>query len=117
MSMDSNAGVSSKNDLRPLLLAAIVLALAGAVFLAAGIVDRALARTQEHAVALTYTESAEAFDTAERYLQYASWVPSVRRRLQDVQARRAAMHYWRRDYNQIVPPDADPLAGIPPENI
>jgi hypothetical protein len=101
----------------PNLLAAVVLALAGALFLAAGIVDRAIVRTQEHAVAMTYTEAAEAFDTAERYLQYASWIPSVRRRLNDVQARRAAMHYWRRDYNQIVPPDADPLAGLPPDNI
>jgi hypothetical protein len=99
------------------ILAAILLAVAGAIFLAAGIVDRAIVRTQEHAVALTYAESAEAFDTAEKYLQYASWLPSVRRRLDDVRARRASMHYWRREYDRIVPPDADPLAGIPPENV
>ena len=118
MSMNSNAReLSSTNDLRPHLFAAIVLALAGALCLAAGIVDRAIVRTQENGFALTDAGSAEAFDTAERYLQYASWIPSVRRRVNDVQARRAAMHYWRREYDRIVPPDADPLAGIPPENV
>jgi hypothetical protein len=97
--------------------AAILLAVAGAIFLAAGIADRALVRTQEHAVALTYTESEEAFDTAEQYLRYASWIPSVRGRLDDLQARRASMRYWRRQYDRIAPPDTDPLAGIPPENV
>ena len=99
------------------IIAAILMALAGAIFLAAGIVDRAIVRTQEEAFTVTSTESAEAFDTAEKYLRYASWIPSVRRRLDDVRARRASMHYWRREYDRIVPQDADPLAGIPPENV
>jgi hypothetical protein len=98
-------------------LAAILLVVAGAIVLAAGVVDRAIVRTQEHAVALRYAESEEAFDTAETYLQYARWIPSVRRRLDDVRARRASMHYWRGDYDRIAPPDADPLATIPPENV
>jgi hypothetical protein len=118
MNMNSNAKeLSSKNDPRPHLLAAILLAAAAAIFLAAGIVDRAIVRTQEQAFTLTFTDSAEAFDTAERYLRYASWIPSVGRLLDDVRARRAAMHYWRREYDRIVPQDADPLAGIPPENV
>jgi hypothetical protein len=97
--------------------AAIVLALAGAVCLAAGIVDRAIVRTQEQTFATADTASAEAFDTAESYLEYGSWIPPVRRRLNDVQARRAAMHYWRGEYDRVVPQDADPLAGIPADNV
>lgn len=99
------------------LLGAVVLAVLGGVCLAAGIVDREIARTQENAFALRYAESAESFDTAERYLEYGSWIPSVGRRLNDVRARRASMFYWQREYDRIVPQDADPLAGIPPENV
>lgn len=99
------------------LLGAVVLAVLGGACLAAGIVDRAIARTQENAFALRYAESAESFDTAERYLQYGSWIPSLGRRLNDVRARRASMFYWQREYDRIVPQDADPLAGIPPENV
>jgi hypothetical protein len=97
--------------------AAIGLAFAGAMCLAAGIVDREIVRTQENAFALRHAGSAEAFDTAERYLQYGSWIPSVGRRLNDVRARRASMHYWQREYDRIVPQDSDPLAGIPSANV
>jgi len=123
MGMSSSAKeLSSKNDPRPLfttgyLLGAAVLTVLGGVCLAAGIVDRAIVRTQENAFALTYAGSAEAFDTAERYLQYGSWIPSVGRRVNDVRARRASMHYWRREYDRIVPQASDPLAGIPSENV
>lgn len=99
------------------LLGAVLLAVLGGVCLAAGIVDREIARTQENVFALRYGESAEALDTAERYLRYGSWIPSVARRLNDVRTRRASMHYWQRDYDRIVPPDPDPLAGVPPESV
>lgn len=99
------------------IIVAIVLALAGAICLAAAVVDREIAWTQENFFALKYAESAEAFDTAERYLTYGRWIPSVARRVNDVQTRRASMYYWRREYERIVPQEADPLAGIPPENV
>jgi len=107
------------NDLRPHLpvAAALVLAVAGALCLAAGTVERAIVRTQENAFAMKYGDSPEALDTAERYLQRASWIPGMERRLNDVRARRASMHYWLREYDRIVPADSDPLAGIPTENV
>jgi hypothetical protein len=99
------------------IIGALVLALAGAICLAAGIVDREIVRTQENDFAMKYADSADAFDTAERYLQYASWIPAVERRLNDVRARRASMYYWQRQYDRIVPQDSDPLAGIPADNL
>jgi hypothetical protein len=122
MDMNSNAKeLSSKNDPRPHFLFHIVgagvLALAGAISLAAGIVDREIVRTQENDFAMRYADSPEAFDRAEKYLQYASWIPAVERRLNDVRARRASMYYWQRQYDRIVPQDGDPLAGIPAENV
>jgi hypothetical protein len=98
------------------IVGAVLLAVAGSICLAASRVDRALARTQECVVTGAYAEAEEAFDTAARYLGYASWIPAVGRRLNDVQARRASMHYWRRDYDRLVPSDVDPIAGIPAEN-
>ena len=95
----------------------LVLAIAGVICLAAGVVDRAIVRTQENDFAMKYADSADAFDTAERYLQYASWIPAVQRRLNDVRARRASMYYWQRQYDRLVPQDSDPLAGIPTENV
>jgi len=118
MDMNSNAKeLSSKNALRPHFLGALVLAIAGVICLAAGVVDRAIVRTQENDFAMKYADSADAFDTAERYLQYASWIPAVQRRLNDVRARRASMYYWQRQYDRLVPQDSDPLAGIPTENV
>jgi hypothetical protein len=118
MGMISDAKeLSSKNDPRPLFLGALVLAVLAGVCLAAGIVDREIVRTQENSFALEYSESAESFDTAESYLRYGSWIPSVGRQLNDVRARRASMFYWQREYDRIVPQDADPLAGISPENV
>jgi hypothetical protein len=118
MDMNSNAKeLSSKNDLRPHFLGALVLAIAGFICLAAGVVDRAIVRTQENDFAMRYADSADAFDTAERYLQYASWIPAVQRRLNDVRARRASIYYWQRQYDRLVPQDSDPLAGIPTENV
>jgi hypothetical protein len=99
------------------IIAAFVLALAGALCLIAGIVDREIARTQENFFALKYDESLQALDTAESYLMYGRWIPWVARRLNDVRTRRASMHYWQRAYERIVPQDADPLTGIPPENV
>ena len=118
MTMNSTTReLSSKNDLRPHLFVALMLACAGAVCLAAGIVDRAIVRAQEQGLTLSSTDSAEALDTAESYLRYARWIPAVRRRLDDVQVRRASLHYWRQEYDRIVPPNADPLAGIPEDNV
>ena len=118
MTLNSTAP-SSKNDARPhfLIGAAVVLAVTGAVLLAAGRVDRAIARTQADAyTGASSAESVEAFDTAENYLRYGSWIPAVRRRLNDVRAWRAAMYYWRGEYDRLVPANAEPLAGIPEEN-
>jgi hypothetical protein len=87
---------------------ATALAVLGGVCLAAGVVDREIARTQENVFALKYGDSAEALDTAERYLTYGRWIPWVARRLNDVETRRASMHYWQREYDRIVPQDVVP---------
>lgn len=89
------------------LLGAVALAALGSISLAAGVVDREIGRTQESFYARKYGDSAEALDIAERYLTYGRWIPWVARRLNDVQTRRASMHYWQREYDRIVPPDGD----------
>ena len=98
------------------LLGAVALVVLGSICLAAGVVDREIARTQENFFALKYGDSVEALDTAERYLTYGRWMPWVARRLNDVQTRRASMHYWQREYDRIVPQDVDPR-GVATGNV
>lgn len=96
---------------------AVVLALLGAGCLGAGVLDREIARTQRDFVALAYDEPDETFDRIERYLGYASWLPWVGSGpLDDLRARRAAMRYWKRQYDVLAPDQSDVAATDSPEN-
>ena len=100
------------------LLGAIVLALVGGVCLAAGMLDRDMARAQQNLAALKYEGSQATFDTAERYFEYGSRLPWIGNGpLNDVRARKAALHYWQQQYGAIVPQQADPLADVPLDNL
>ena len=60
----------------------------------------------------------ETLGRAERFYGYVERVPFVGSTpLNEVLARRAAVHYWQRDYGAIVPAQADPIGALPPENV
>ncbi len=100
------------------LLGALVLALAGGVCLAAGLLDREMAHAQEHVVSGEYDEPQTILETAERYFEYASRLPWIGNGpLNDVRARKAALHYWQRQYGAIVPEIADPVGNVASDNI
>lgn len=100
------------------LLGAVVLAVLGGVCLAAGMLDRQVVRAQQHFAALNYDEAEQASEDIERYFEYASWIPWIGRRpLNDVHARKAAMQYWRRQYDLVVPRAADPIGAVSSDNI
>jgi hypothetical protein len=100
------------------LVAAAVAALLGAGCLAAGLLDRDLARAQEVVAAKDYEEPEAAYDTAERYFQYASHLPGVGNGpVNDVRARKAALKYWRREYRELVPQQADPVGSVANDNV
>lgn len=100
------------------LLGAMGMALVGAACLAASVLDREMAHAQEHIVAGDYDEPRAILDTAERYFALASRLPWIGNGpVNDVRARKAALHYWQRQYAAIVPEIADPVGNLAPDNI
>ena len=103
------------------LFGALMLALLGTLSLGAGRLDRDRAHGQQSLVALNYQEPDKALETAERYFEYGSRLPwmgePLHESLHDVQARRAALRYWQHQYGTIVPQQADPVSGVPADNI
>ena len=100
------------------LLGALVLALAGGLCLAAGLLDREMVHAQQHVVAGEYDEPQAILDNTERYFEYASRLPWIGNGpLNDVRARKAALHYWQRQYPAIVPEIADPVGNVAADNV
>lgn len=100
------------------LLGALVLALVGGVCLAAGLLDREMAHAQQHVVSGDYDEPQAILETSERYFEYASRLPWIGNGpLNDVRARKAALHYWQQQYQAIVPEIADPVGNVASDNI
>jgi len=88
----------------------IVLALLGAICLAAGMLDRRVAGAQREFAAQRYQLADAALETAERDLQYGRWIPWIGGALNDVRTRRAAIQYWSGQYDRIVPDRFDSSA-------
>src|SRR6516164_1919922 len=91
------------------LFATLVLGLLGGVSFAAGLFDRGLARAQEDFAARKYDAPEATLETAERYLSYGERIPWIGRGpLHDVRVRRAAVHYWQRQYEDVLSQAAEP---------
>jgi hypothetical protein len=88
----------------------IVLALLGAICLAAGMLDRRVAGAQREFAAQHYERADGALETAERYLTYGRWIPWIGGALNDVRTWRAAMRYWSGQYDRILSDRSDPSA-------
>ena len=100
------------------LLGAALLALLGAVCLAADRLDREMAHAQQNLATLNYDDPEATFETAERYFEYGSRIPWVGNGpLNDVRARKAALYYWQQQYGAIVPQQTDPVGAIAPDNV
>jgi len=99
-------------------LIALLLAGLGTAALAWGRVERQLAQAEQQIATLDYSGVHETLGRAEKFYEYAGRVPFVgNSALNEVRARKAAVHYWQRDYNAIVPAQADPIGALPPENL
>jgi hypothetical protein len=97
---------------------AALLALAGAICLMAGLLDRDLARAEEHIIASEYGELQPILQRAGRVYEYARLVPWIGSSpLNEMRAREAALEYWQRRYAGLIPDQADPLAAVPPDNV
>jgi len=86
------------------LLAAIVLAIAGAVAQGASRYESVMADAQERLVTLDYAGASEKLDDAQHYVGYATWIPRLGdEAMNDLRTRQASVHYWERQYDAILP--------------
>src|ERR1700674_2321746 len=100
------------------LFVAVMLALAGPVFLAAGYLKRDMAHAQQSVMALKYDEADKIFATTERYYEYASRLPWIGDGpLNDVRTRRAELQYWQGQYAAISSPQPESGNGTGADNI
>lgn len=99
-------------------LLALILAGLGTATLAWGRIERQLADAEQQIATLNYSGVDERLTRAEKFYEYAGHLPFVgAAALNQVRARKAAVHYWQQDYAAIVPAQADPVGAVPPENI
>ena len=97
---------------------ALLLAVLGTAALTWGRVEQQMAQAEQRIATLDYSGVHESLGTAERFYEHAGRVPFIgSNALNEVRARKAAVHYWQRDYGAIVPVQADPIGALPPENV
>ena len=101
-----------------LLITALALAAAGGVLVGVARYQRAMADAQEYASTERYDQARTRLDEAQQYVDYSRWVPRVGAAAQnDVQTRRAALDYWQRNYEAVLPRDTDPVAAVDAANL
>ncbi len=94
-------------------IAAALLAVAGVVSLRIATVERLVADAQQDLATLNYERAAQSLDEAEASIGLARWVPFFGPAvLDEVRARRGALQYWQRKYDELLPEGADPVAAI-----
>lgn len=99
------------------LVAAALFAIVGFGALTAARLQRHMADAQERIATQQYDGAQESLDAAEGYLEFARWLPGVGDdALKQVRARKAALLYWRGDYEGVLPAQAEPVAAVDEEN-
>ena len=85
------------------LIVAVALALVASVIFAGAVVQRQIAEGQRDVATLNLNRAATTFTDVDARLQYTERVPWLLRRTRhDVESRRAAVRYWRREFDSLV---------------
>jgi len=99
------------------LVGALVLAAVGVLFLGGGRFERDMADAQELAATEQYDAARGRLESAQHYSDYARWVPRLgTAAVNDVRSRQAALAYWQRQYEAVLPRDNDPVGGVENSN-
>jgi len=98
-------------------VAAAVLAGAGLAVLSVARLEGHMADAQERAATQQYAGARESLAEAEQYANEARWVPLLGSDTrQEIHARGAALQYWQREYDAVLPSQAEPVAAIDETN-
>src|SRR5688572_17217637 len=77
-----------------------------------------MADAQQQLSTLQYDAAKASLAEAEQYSDHARWVPFLGRdERQEIRARNAALEYWKKDYDELVPAQAEPVAAVGDDNV
>lgn len=101
-----------------LVILAVLLAAAGATALGMASFERRMAGVEEDLATMRYAEAAEKLSAASSYAHYTRWLPGAAgRAAADLQAREASARYWQREYDALLPREADPVGAVEGDNV
>ena len=99
-------------------IVAVVLGLAGFGFLEVARLEGRMADAGERLSTLQYAAAQESLDEAEQHAGQARFVPVLGSDArQEIRARKAAVQYWQRQYDAVLPAGAEPVAAVDEENV
>ena len=101
-----------------LVLVTIVLGLFGAAALGVARLEGHIADAQQQLATLQYDAAKDSLAEAAKYADHSRWVPFLGRdERQEIRARNAALQYWKKDYDTLVPAQAEPVAAVGDDNV
>jgi len=97
---------------------AMLLAAAAAFAYGNGVFERDLAQAQQDVATDRFDSAEDRLAHAETYASYARWIPQLGARAErDLATRRAALHYWKKDYAGVLPRETDPVGAVDSANV
>ena len=97
---------------------ALLFGAGGAAAFSAAAFEREIAAVDEHLATQEYDLAADALAEAEGRLRYMRWIPRAgTTAVRDVRTRQAALQYWQRQYDALLPRDADPVGAVEGEPV
>jgi hypothetical protein len=77
-----------------------------------------MADAQQRLATLQYDSAKDSLTEAAQYANQARWVPWLGRDdRQEIRARTAALQYWKKEYEELVPAQAEPVAAVGDDNV
>lgn len=99
-------------------VAAVLIAGAGLFAYGTAAFERDLAAAQENVATEQFDAAEEQLAEAERYAAWARWIPRLGTRTErELATRRAALHYWKKDYPTVLPRETDPVGAVDAGNV
>ena len=99
-------------------IAALVLGLFGFAFLGVARLEGQMADAGDRLSTLQYAAAQESLTQADQYANHARFVPWLGSDArQEIRARQAAVQYWQRHYDAILPAAAEPVAAVDETNV
>ena len=99
-------------------IVAVVLALFGFAFQGVAHLEGHMADAGQQLSTLQYEAAQESLNAADEYANQSRFVPFIGSDArQEIRARQAAVQYWQRQYDAVLPAGAEPVAAVDDQNV